>query len=70
MEQRVRKAQGDAARFTAIFEEYNKAKSITKTRMYLETMLEILPGMEKYIIQSDQNGGIVNLLNLNKGGGE
>jgi len=70
MEQRVRRAQGDASRFISVFEEYNKSRDVTRTRLYLETMVEILPGMDKYIIQSDQSGGIINLLNLNKGGGQ
>ncbi|MCH7783756.1 HflK protein, partial [candidate division KSB1 bacterium] len=70
MEQRVRRAEGDAARFISVYEEYSKARDVTRTRMYLETMLEILPSMDIYIIQSEQSGGIINLLNLNKGGGQ
>ena len=70
MEQRVRRAEGDAARFISVYEEYSKSRDVTRTRMYLETMLEILPSMDIYIIQSEQSGGIINLLNLNKGGGQ
>lgn len=69
-EQRIRRSQGDAARFLSVLEEYNKAKNVTRTRLYIETMIEILPGIEKYIIQSGGNAGVLNLLNLNKGGGQ
>ncbi len=66
-EERVRRAEGDVDRFLAILVEYNTSKDVTKTRLYLETMESILPGMEKYIIHSENNGGVLNLLQLNKG---
>ena len=45
----VRKARGEAARFLSILAEYNKAKDITKERMFIETMEEIFanPELEK-----------------------
>jgi membrane protease subunit HflK len=52
---RVNRAQGDATKFKAIYEEYVQAKDVTRKRMYLESMLEVLPKLEnKYIIDSDQ----------------
>lgn len=52
---RVNRAQGDAAKFMAVYTEYVKAKDVTKKRMYLEAMLEIFPKLgAKYIIDSDQ----------------
>lgn len=52
---RVNRAQGDATKFKAICDEYVRAKDVTRKRMYLESMLEILPKLEnKYIIDSDQ----------------
>ncbi|MBU1196028.1 MAG: FtsH protease activity modulator HflK [Proteobacteria bacterium] len=52
---RVNRAQGDAAKFMAVYKEYAKAKDVTKKRMYLEAMLEIFPKLgAKYIIDSDQ----------------
>ena len=42
--ERVNKAQGDAARFDSVYEEYAKSKDITKTRLYIETMEEIFKG--------------------------
>ena len=68
LEERIARAEGDADRFLAILAEYNTSKDVTKKRMYLETMEAILPGMEKFIIQSNNGGGVLNLLQLNKGG--
>lgn len=63
-EARVKRAEGDVAKFKAILVEYRKAKEITKTRLYLEAMEEILPGIKKYIIPKGGDGNILNLLNL------
>ncbi|MCP3873198.1 MAG: FtsH protease activity modulator HflK [Desulfobacteraceae bacterium] len=61
---RINRAQGDAAKFLAIYKEYEKAKDVTKKRMYLEAMLEIFPQMgKKYIIDSDQKN-ILPFLNM------
>jgi modulator of FtsH protease HflK len=49
--ERVNEAEGDAARFNAIFTEYLKAPDVTRGRMYLETMGDVLPKLgNKYII--------------------
>jgi len=54
-EQVTRRATGEASRFLAVLAEYNKAKDITRSRMYLETMENIFanPKLEKIIIGSD-----------------
>ena len=67
-EERIRRAQGDIGRFLSILREYNKSKDVTRKRLYIETMEAILPGMEKFIIQTDENRGIINLLQLQKRG--
>jgi len=65
---RVNRAQGDATRFTALYEEYSKAKEITKRRIYLENLKELFPKMgDKYIIDSDQKN-VLPFLNLGKQG--
>jgi len=46
------------------FEEYKKAKSVTKKRLYLEAMEDILPGIEKFIVPDGEGGNLLNLLNL------
>ncbi|MFH1851092.1 MAG: FtsH protease activity modulator HflK [Candidatus Neomarinimicrobiota bacterium] len=70
MEARIKRAEGDATKFTAILKEYNKAKAVTETRLYLETMEEILPGIQKYVVPDKTSGNLINLLNLDgqKGG--
>lgn len=48
----VARSEGEASRFKAVYEEYVKAKDVTKKRMYLETMEKILTGMDKLILDS------------------
>jgi membrane protease subunit HflK len=52
---RVNRAQGEANRFLATLKEYNQAKDVISKRIYIETLEEILPNMEKIII--DGKGG-------------
>lgn len=52
--QRVNQAQGDATRFTALLTEYTKAPEVTKKRIYLETLAEILPTIPGKIIVDDR----------------
>lgn len=67
---RVNRARGDANKFLAIWKEYNRAKNVTKRRLYLEAMNEIYPLIEKkYIVDSSQKG-LLQLLNLNETGGK
>ncbi len=63
---RVNRAKGDAEKFNAIYNEYRNAKTVTRRRLYLETMTEILPKVEEiYIIDSKQKN-IFPLLNIGK----
>ena len=64
-ESRIKRAEGDATKFTTILKEYNKAKSITEKRLYLETMEKVLPGIDKIIVPDKESGNMLNLLNLN-----
>ena len=57
----VATAQGDSARFRSILSEYEKAPQVTRERLYLETMQQILQNTSKVIV--DQKGG-QNLLYL------
>lgn len=57
---RIKEAEGQIARFTAMYNEYIKFPEITKARMYYEAMEELLPNM-KIIIQ-DGDGSIVNII--------
>ena len=48
---KVAEATGEAQRFSALLVEYRRAPEITRKRLYLETMEEVLPGVEKVIIE-------------------
>ncbi len=63
-EARIKRAEGDVAKFSAMLTEYRKAKDVTRKRLYLEAMEEILPGVKKYIVPNDKDGNLLNLLNL------
>jgi len=58
---RVAESEGDAQNFINILREYTRAKDVTKKRMLLETMEEILPRVQKYILTDE---GTMNLLPL------
>lgn len=64
--ERITKAEGDAQRFLTILNEYQKAKSVTERRLYIETMEDILPGIEKFLIKSGQTGNFLNILPLDR----
>ena len=67
---RVNRAKGDASRFLALYEEYTKAKDVTRRRIYLESLSEIFPKLgSKYIVDAQQKN-LLPLLNLGqpKGG--
>ncbi len=67
---RVNRAKGDAARFKSVYAEYSKAPDVTRRRLYLESIQEILPKLgDKYIVDSEQKN-LLPLLNLRKSGGE
>ena len=67
---RVKRAEGDAAKFTTILKEYNKSKSITEKRLYLETMEKVVPDIEKIVVPDKDSGNMLNLLNLFPGAGK
>lgn len=54
-ESRINEAQGQVARFNAIYEEYNKNPLITKQRMFFEAMEEVMPDL-KVIIDNSETG--------------
>lgn len=61
---RINEATGDTKAFLAVWKEYEKAKDVTRRRLYLETMARVIPKCkEVYIIDEDQKG-ILPILNL------
>ncbi|MEA1973888.1 MAG: FtsH protease activity modulator HflK [Candidatus Cloacimonadota bacterium] len=65
---RTNRAEGDANRFIKVYNKYRLAKTVTKRRMYIETMSEILPELENIYIVDEDQGNVLPLLNLQKGG--
>jgi membrane protease subunit HflK len=62
--ERVNNAEGDARRFAAIQAEYSRAPVVTRRRLYLEAMTEVLPKAGRRFIVDDKAKGILPLLNL------
>jgi membrane protease subunit HflK len=61
---RINEAEGDVARFSALLAEYHKAPEVTRRRIYLETLQEVLPGLRSKIILDEQTQSILPFLNL------
>ena len=65
---RVNTAKGDVARFDALLAEYRKAPDVTRRRLYLETMREILPAVKQvFVFDADQPSSLLPFLNLQEG---
>jgi len=64
-QERIKRAEGEISRFLEVLKKYELGEEVTRTRMYVETMEKILPGMEK-IILPQQDNGILKLLDLNR----
>ena len=61
---RINEAEGDVARFDALLAEYSKAPEVTRRRIYIETMQDVMPGIRSKIIVDEQTRGILPFLNL------
>ena len=66
---KVRQAEGEANRFIQKLSEYAKSPDITETRLYLEAMEKVLPGVRKFLISGDVEVGGTDLWFLEKGAG-
>jgi membrane protease subunit HflK len=60
--ERVNNAEGDAQRFKALYEEYRKAPAVTRDRIYLEAMGQILPKLGRKLILDEEAKGVLPLL--------
>jgi len=65
-EQVVARANGEAQRFIAVYDQYKLASDVTRKRLYLETMEQILSGMNKIVVDAGGAGtqGVVPYLPL------
>ena len=65
---RINTARGDVARFNALLTEYRKAPEVTRRRLYLETMREILPtARQVYVFDAEQQSSVLPFLDLQRG---
>lgn len=62
--QRVNRALGEANRFNAVFEEYEKAPEVTRQRIYLETMESVLQLVDRKIVIDERSAGVLPLMDL------
>jgi membrane protease subunit HflK len=62
--ERVNRAQGDASLFTSVYKEYARAPLVTRKRLYLETINDVLSKIKKKIIVDEKQKNFLPLLNL------
>jgi membrane protease subunit HflK len=65
---RVNRAEGDVALFNQVFREYRRAPNVTRRRLYLETMSEVLPSLREIIIVDEEQKSILPHLNVSGSG--
>ncbi len=61
---RVQEAKGDVALFNKLYHAYKKAKVVTRERLYIETMQEVLPHLKEVVVIDDGKKGTIPLLNI------
>jgi modulator of FtsH protease HflK len=62
--ERVNNAQGEATRFNELYKEYIKAPEVTKRRLYLETMANVMPKIGNVVITDQKGNSVLPLLNM------
>ncbi len=67
---RINEAEGDVARFSALLAEYSKAPEVTRRRIYIETLQDVMPSIRSMIIVDEQTRSILPLLNLDSQKGD
>lgn len=60
----IARAEGESSRFSAVYNEFKQSRDVTKKRMYLETMEDILQGMSKIIVDGKGTQGVLPYLPL------
>ena len=56
---RIARAEGEALRFTSILDQYRQSKDVTRRRLYLEAMEDILPSVNKIIISPEAESVVI-----------
>jgi membrane protease subunit HflK len=60
----IAEAKGEAERFEKVLQEYEKAPDVTRQRIFIDTMKEVMSKTDKIIIDKDGGGGVVPYLPL------
>lgn len=63
-QEKIAEATGQADRFLAILREYKNSKDVTRQRLFLEAMEDILPGVTKFIVATEGNNNLLQFLPL------
>jgi len=66
--ERVNRAKGESARFSAVLAEYREAPEVTRSRLYLEALSEVLPKIGQVLMVQEGQTGPLPLLDVNRGG--
>ncbi|HDO21341.1 MAG TPA: FtsH protease activity modulator HflK, partial [Nitrospirae bacterium] len=66
--ERVNNALGEAANFKAVYKAYVKAPEVTRQRIYLETMNDVMKKVGRKLITDERATGILPLFQFEKGG--
>lgn len=66
--ERVNRAEGESLRFSAVLREYRQAPDVTRSRLYLETLNEVLPTIGQVLVVQDGQFGPLPLLDVNRPG--
>ncbi len=64
--ERINKARGETNRFLALLTEYKKAPLVTRRRIYIESMEQVLPKLDETYIMDKTDSGLLQLLPLRK----
>lgn len=67
-EEKLNRAKAETVRFDTLYEQYKLSKDVTKTRLLIETLEEVLPGSNIYIM--DDRNGAVKYIPIKELGGE
>ncbi|MEM7041099.1 MAG: FtsH protease activity modulator HflK, partial [Bacteroidota bacterium] len=62
--ERVNNAKGEVARFNALYTEYVKAPEVTRRRIYLETMADVVPSIGNLIVTDPKGNNVLPLLQM------
>ena len=66
--EKLNKAKAETAKFDSLYEEYKLSKDVTKARLLIETLEEVLPGCNVYIV--DNRDGAINYIPISELGGD